>query len=145
MSGLNRIISLTIPCINKISINIRMNPITKVTIILFLFILSSCITQFVPKTNEDKELIVVEGLITDQPGINTIKLSKSLPLGTTNLPNPATGCTVTVSDDLGNKFSLRETDPGTYVTDPDVFQGTVGRQYTLHISTNYAFYNHSYE
>jgi hypothetical protein len=91
MSGLNRIISLTIPCINKISINIRMNPITKVTIILFLFILSSCITQFVPKTNEDKELIVVEGLITDQPGINTIKLSKSLPLGTTNLPNPATG------------------------------------------------------
>ena len=122
-----------------------MNPITKVIIILFLFILSSCITQFVPKTNEDKELIVVEGLITDQPGINTIKLSKSLPLGTTNLPNPATGCTVTISDDMGKKFSLRETDPGTYVTDPDVFQGAVGRQYTLHISTNYAFYNHSYE
>ena len=122
-----------------------MNPKTKVAIISFLFILTGCITQFVPKTNEDKELIVVEGLITDQPGINTIKLSKSLPLGTIDIPNPATGCNVTVSDDLGDTYSLKETAPGTYVTDPNVFQGEVGRQYTLHIGTNSSYYNHSYE
>jgi hypothetical protein len=51
-----------------------MNPIKKITFILLLTIPVSCITQFIPKTNEIKEFLVVEGLITDQPRANTIKL-----------------------------------------------------------------------
>jgi hypothetical protein len=122
-----------------------MKTVRKLILFSFLLLLDSCITQFVPKTNEDKELLVVEGLITDQPGANTIKLSKSLPLGTRNVANPATGCIVTISDDLGNTFILKETDAGTYVTDPTIFQGAVGRKYALHINTNTAYYNHNYE
>jgi len=55
--------------------------------LIFLFF-NSCITQFVPQTNEDKQLLVVEGLITDQPVVNIVKLSRSLPLGTKNTANP---------------------------------------------------------
>lgn len=122
-----------------------MNTNNKVILASLLLLLNGCITQFVPKTNEDKELLVVEGLITDQPGANTIKLSKSLPLGTGNIPNPAGGCVVTISDDIGNIFSLTETIAGTYTTDPSKFQGEIGRFYTLHIRTNFANTNLNYE
>jgi hypothetical protein len=79
---------------------------------------------------------VVEGLITNIAGPNTIKLSKSLPLGSLNTANPVTGCSVTITDDLSNSYSLSETIPGTYVTNASEFQGSIGRFYTLHINTN---------
>ncbi|MGC1390643.1 MAG: DUF4249 domain-containing protein [Bacteroidales bacterium] len=117
-------------------------------ILLFIFIfliLAGCISQFIPKTSEDKQLLVVEGLITDQPGPNTIKLSRSLPLGTRGSTNPVKGCTVSISDDNGQTYFLSETDPGTYVTDGSQFQGSIGRFYTLHINTNNSVNNHTYE
>lgn len=117
----------------------------QILLLSILLFLSSCITQFVPKTTEDKEILVVEGLITDQPGVNTIKLSRSSPLGTRNLATPVKGCTVSISDDLGNTYNLIETVPGTYVTDPAIFQGAIGRLYSLHISTNSTTGNHNFE
>ena len=110
----------------------------------FLF-LNSCITQFTPQTNEDKQLLVVEGLITDQPVVNTIKLSKSIPLGTKSTANPLSGCIVSISDDLGNTYQLSETDSGNYVTDPALFKGEIGRKYSLHIKTNTLNHNYNYE
>jgi hypothetical protein len=122
-----------------------MKRIQQISIILILLLINSCIVQFVPETEEDKELLVVEGLITDQPGPNTIKLSKSLPLGKKNVAKPFKGCLISISDDLGTYYNLTETVAGTYVTDPANFQGTVGRTYTLHISTNTSFNNLNYE
>jgi Domain of unknown function (DUF4249) len=122
-----------------------MKSIQKIKLISLLLLLSSCVTQFIPKVNEDKELLVVEGLITDQPDTNTIKLSRSLPLGKRSVANPLKGCTVTISDDLGNIFSLTEANAGSYFTDPANFQGVIGRFYTLHIITNVANNNHNYE
>jgi hypothetical protein len=112
--------------------------------LIFLFF-NSCITQFVPQTNEDKQLLVVEGLITDQPVVNTIKLSRSLPLGTRNTANPVNGSIVSISDDLGNTYFLSETYSGTYVTDPAIFKGEIGRKYSLHIKTNTLNNTHNYE
>ena len=122
-----------------------MKPIEKLLLISFLLLLNSCISQFIPQTNEDKNLLVVEGLITDQPDTNTIKLSKSFPLGIRSDANPVKGCIVTISDDLGNTFSFKETVAGTYVTDPAKFQGVIGRFYTLHINTNVSNNNHNFE
>ena len=122
-----------------------MKSIQKIKLISLLLFLNSCVTQFIPKVNEGKELLVVEGLITDQPDTNTIKLSKSLPLGKRSVANPFKGCTVTISDDLGDIFSLTEAKAGSYITDPANFQGVIGRSYTLHIITNVANNNHTYE
>jgi hypothetical protein len=113
--------------------------------VAILLLLGSCISQFVPQTTEDKDLLVVEGLITDQQGVNTIKLSRSLPLGVKSVAKPVKGSTVTITDDLGNTFTLKEMVPGTYVTDATVFQGKIGQIYTLHISTNAAYNNASYQ
>lgn len=116
-----------------------------IIIIAILLFLSSCITQFIPRTTEDKELLVVEGLITDKPGVNTIKLSKSVPLGIVSNAKPLSGCDISISDDLGNVFGLHESEAGTYETDPQNFRGEIGRSYILHISTNNAYRNLRYE
>lgn len=98
-------------------------------------LLSGCITEFVPKTTEDKDMLVVEGLITNKPEAYTIKLSKPFHLGLNNVAHPISGSDISVSDDLGNSYSFTETDPGTYTSDPNNFQGVIGRIYTLHISS----------
>ncbi len=49
-----------------------------------LLLAGSCVSKFIPEVNEASELLVVEGLITDQPGIYTVKLSKSVPLNQRN-------------------------------------------------------------
>lgn len=122
-----------------------MKLLPEILLISFLLFLNGCITPFIPQTNEDKKLLVVAGLITDQPVANTIKLSESIPLGIRNVTNPVTGSIVTISDDLGNIFSLTEATAGIYVTNPANFQGVIGRFYTLHIKTNSAHNNLSYE
>jgi len=105
---------------------------------LLLFpVISGCITQFIPETDEDQDLIVVEGLITDQPEVYKIKLSRSMPLGKKSILKPLRGCTVYIEDDQGGTHLLNELEAsGTYVTNPEVFRGVAGRKYTLHINTN---------
>lgn len=113
---------------------------------LFVFIfLTGCIVQFTPETEEEKELLVVEGLITDQPGPNTIKLSKSLPFGKKSEAKPLSGCLVSLKDDIGNFYPLPEKEAGTYITDSSGFRGQAGRSYTLRIVTNNGDRNVNYE
>lgn len=111
---------------------------------VLLLSVAGCIEQFTPATGEDKNLIAVEGLITDQPGQNFIKLSTSQPLGLRSVAKPLSGCIVNISDDEGNTYYLNESDAGNYVADPD-FHGIIGRSYTLHIKSSEARHNLSYE
>ena len=116
-----------------------------IAVLLLLLFFSGCITMFVPEVYEDQELLVVEGLITDQPGANSVKISKSLPFGKKSAAKPVKGCIVNIRDDLGNVFILAESPGGIYKTDPASFRGMVGRVYTLNIKTNDAsLLNYSY-
>jgi hypothetical protein len=116
-------------------------------IIFFFSILTikSCIVPYVPEPPENDELLVVEGLISDQHEVSTIKLSKSFPLWTNQNPIHLTGCNVWITDDLGHLDNLKETTIGTYITDSSNFQGAIGRKYTLHIRTNPANGSLNYE
>lgn len=102
-------------------------------IILMSALGSGCVSEFVPDIHEEDELLVVEGLITDQPEPCMIKISRSLPVGAKNRIRPLRGCAVTVSDDLGNRYSFAEGDTGVY-TSPQGFQGIPGRSYKVFIS-----------
>jgi Domain of unknown function (DUF4249) len=113
-----------------------MKQVKQIILFSLLLLLCGCVVQFIPEISEDQDLLVVEGLITDRPGPDTIKLSKSMPLGLKSAAKPLSGCTVTVSDDLGNNYSLTETLAGSYVTNPTNFLGVAGRSYTLQINTN---------
>jgi hypothetical protein len=116
-------------------------------LMIFILFLSGCITQFVPETDEDKDILVVEGMITDQPESYVVKLSKSMPLGKKATLKPLKGCSVSVSDDKGNNYFFRESaTAGTYLSDKNYFRGIPGRRYKLHISTNNSTADHySYE
>jgi hypothetical protein len=123
-----------------------MRSILNIIIFLAVLLLTGCITQFTPETNEGQELIVVEGLITDQPGPDTIKLSKSIPLYKTRGKSPLKGCTVYITDENGKPYYFAELNGGIYITDPESFRAVAGGKYTLHILTNNATSNHySYE
>ncbi len=115
-----------------------------IVILIILITIGSCITQFIPETDEDQNLLVVEGLITNQYEGNTIKLSLSMPLGKKAIVKPLRGCFVTVTDDLGGIMYFPESStPGTYVS---ASVGVIGRKYTLHVETNSSITNnHSYE
>jgi hypothetical protein len=123
-----------------------MKPLRLIVILLILVNADSCVISYVPEIGEYEEAVVVEGLITDQPGINTIRISKSQPMWKKLYPKPLTGCKVSISDDLGNTYNLKETATfGIYVTDPAGFRGVPGRVYTLHIRTTNEPVNLSYE
>jgi hypothetical protein len=117
-------------------------------IVIFLILVNadSCIINYVPDIGDYEDVLVVEGSITDQPGINTIKISKSQPLWKKLYPKPLSGCRVSISNDLGQTYSLKETATlGIYITDPAGFRGVPGREYTLHIRTTLESVNLSYE
>jgi hypothetical protein len=113
-----------------------LHPFSGLILLCFFILLTGCIVQFTPETEEAKELLVVEGLITDQPVANTIKLSKSLPFGKKSEAKPLSGCFVSLKDDVGNFYLLVEKEAGTYITNPSAFRGQVGRFYTLGIVSN---------
>ena len=99
--------------------------------------MASCVTQFIPEVEETKEMLVVEGLITNNPN-NIVKLSKSLPLGDKKTAAPLSGCNVWVTDDKNGRFDLFESPKGTYTMHA---AGVAGRKYTLHINTNNSYRN----
>jgi hypothetical protein len=123
-----------------------MKPIRLLIILVLIILAGNCITPFTPETEEEKVMLVVKGIITDQYGINTVKLTTSVPLEKKNIEKPYRGCTVTIIDDLGNTCLLTEKQPGEYVTDPEQFQGIAGRRYKLRIENNKpGDQNHVYE
>jgi len=117
-------------------------------IILYAIFLpvSGCITKFMPDLDEKMELLVVEGLLTDQQETNTIRLTKSLPFGKKSNIKPLLGCTVSIIDDLDNSWSLKEKGNGYYITDSLNFRGVTGRKYKLQIQSHSSVLNnYSYE
>jgi hypothetical protein len=116
--------------------------------ILLAIILSAegCITKFMPEIDESRELLVVEGMITDQSETNRIRLTKSLPLGKKILAKPVPGCIVSITDDLDKYWLLKDAGNGYYNTDSLKFRGIIGRKYTLKVNSNGKLpNNYSYE
>ncbi|MCX6333715.1 MAG: DUF4249 domain-containing protein [Bacteroidia bacterium] len=104
--------------------------------ILFLIItLAGCVSEYIPGLKVNEEMLVVEGLITDQPGVNTIKIYKTLPIWTRDFRTDLKETTVWISDDQGRIDLLRQAEVGTFCTDPATFRGIPGRKYTLHFKT----------
>jgi hypothetical protein len=110
-------------------------------ILLFTLFSKNCIVPYEPEYVENEEAIIVSGTITDQPGMNTIKLATSFPVKEAAFVKPLQGCTVWISDEMGKIDTLEEITRGTYGTDSVKFRGQAGKIYTLHIRTNKAYGN----
>jgi hypothetical protein len=113
-----------------------MKYLSYISAFILIIIASSCVKQFLPKSGADPKLYVVEGLITDQPGRHSVRVSRSTPLGTQTELNTVSGCNVWITNNLGTKYVLTELSAGTYSTSSD-FRGIVGSKYTLHIEVTH--------
>jgi hypothetical protein len=115
-------------------------------VIIVFLITEGCIEKFTPVLETNQYYIIINGLITNQPEVYTIKLAWSITPGE-NTSVPLTGCDVAVHDDLGNVYQFTESSiAGIYNSDSTTFQGLVGRQYKLLINKNKATPSHySYE
>jgi hypothetical protein len=102
--------------------------------LLLLLICRSCIEPFEPDIRESQEVLVINGMITDQPGTHYVEISRSTPY---NKPfyQPLRGCVVTVSDENGDMIYYEESKSGKYVADiPGSFLA-VGKAYSLQVYT----------
>src|SRR4051812_22605403 len=103
----------------------RMRPL-----LLFSFIvifLDGCIDPFYVPTVENEMVIVVEGMITDQPGPYNVDLSYSNNINEAlSFVNKVRQASVVLFDDQGNSEVLREVAPGNYQTSANGIKGIVG-------------------
>jgi len=78
----------------------------------------------------DELPVLIEGMITDQDGLDTIKITKAYPVdGTYHSRVGIDNAIVTISDDAGNVDVLTGLSRGYYVT--NTITGTIGRTYKL--------------
>jgi hypothetical protein len=108
----------------------------RIVLLSILLVTGGCITKFLPEITDQKDLLVVEGMITDRNETYSVKLSMSQVLGKITTKNPLTYATVTVTDDAGHLYNFFERSQGLYLSDSTQFQGELGRKYTLHVKTN---------
>ena len=96
--------------------------------------LSACVDAFTPTLSPNTDLLVVEGIITDQPGPQAVTLSRSRATKDSNVTTPVTSARVEVLVNGTMPLSLTETRPGRYEL-PAGFRGKVGDGYQLRFTT----------
>ncbi len=104
-------------------------------VFLILGLVSSCISPYQPDTQSIGRALVVEGLITDQPGPYAVNLTQTADYTYSGLNLLVSGATVTLSDNAGNREVLREVSAGYYQTAATGIRGTAGRSYKIAIRT----------
>jgi Domain of unknown function (DUF4249) len=76
--------------------------------------------------------IIVDGMVTDQPGPDTVRLTQAYPAdGQTHPRTGISGAKMAIADDVGTVDSLIELGNGVYIT--NALNGVVGRTYQLSI------------
>jgi len=101
----------------------------------FLILSGSCIDRISIKIPDSySSQLVVDGLITDEPGPYTVNLSLASPInGFLEFRKKATAKSVMIFDNAGNSELLKELEAGTYQTKEGGIQGVVGREYSIRI------------
>lgn len=103
-----------------------------------LVLISSCIDRIEIKVPDSySSQLVVDGLITDEPGPYTVRLTKATRIEKflEFSREDVTQANVTIIDNVGNSELLKEVTSGVYETRPDGIRGVVGREYSVRIET----------
>jgi hypothetical protein len=100
------------------------------TAIVSLLIIS-CVERINIQLDDSYTRLVVDGKITTDTLSQTVVLTKSTSYYYNEPPPPVTGARLQISDGT-DTYSLAESSPGVYRTDPSIF-GVAGKTYTLNI------------
>ncbi|MCK4993074.1 MAG: DUF4249 family protein, partial [Bacteroidales bacterium] len=102
--------------------------------ILFAALCSGCIEPFEPLIEEESEVLVIDGKLSDTPGIQTITVSRSSPYNNPQF-QPVSACVVRVEDETGDGVIFPETGDGTYQTILEPGFMAAGKAYKLLVFT----------
>ena len=109
-------------------------PIKNILILLLLIAsTTACVDKYWPEIDKYENLLVVDGLLTNDDEPTVVKLSISTALDRSQI-TPVTGASLHFSTLTGSSFIyFTETEPGTYqITDP-TFKGEINQFYQLYI------------
>lgn len=101
---------------------------------LFILLISfyACTKVISVNLNDAAPQIVVEGIITSNPGPYQVQITKTVNFSASNTFPPVTGAIVKISDNIGSITDLlTETAPGIYTT--HIINGIPGHTYQLEI------------
>src|SRR4051812_46306297 len=105
------------------------------------FIFTSCTEDIVLDVNQVQPKIVIDGLVTDKPGYQMVKVSRSVGFYTDGTTPKITNAVVTVTDNLGATITFTHNprnhpdSAGIYLP-ATPFVGTIGRTYTLNVNAD---------
>jgi len=109
---------------------VRFNALLGIVLLLMIsFIFIDCQKVINMNLVEAPPQLVIEGLITDSVGPYKVKISKSGSYFNQPVLPAVKGALVVISDNTGTVDTLKETQPGTYLTSK--LQGVPGRTYNL--------------
>lgn len=99
--------------------------------IAIISLLSSCLEVMDIKHEDNEPVLIVDGVITDQPGPYQVKLSTTITFNASEPEIEVENAVVTITDDQGQEDELTHIGNGVYETTS--IQGAVGRTYELTI------------
>jgi len=105
------------------------------TIILISIMLQACVEPFEPDIDKYENILVIDGLITNNPGPYQVKVTRSYPYNK-NHPEMVENAIIKIIDNRENEYPLNKVlnKLGTYETDSN-FQAQVGTGYKLQVIT----------
>jgi hypothetical protein len=101
---------------------------------LIFFANLSCKEIYHPHIKPVEKVLVVEALITDDPVLQYVKLSRAVHLDSTSY-QPAQNADVYIKDNLNNYYRFKEAKPGYYLYIGS-FKPVIGGKYQLFIKTS---------
>jgi len=112
-------------------------PVSRVraSILFICTLLAGCVDTYYPEIEDLQKSLVVEALITDQPGWQVIYLSRSSPVNEIGIHNE-TDAYVSVYDDLGRSTEFIEQAPGAYYAWMTAGEIDTGITYWLNVVTS---------
>ncbi len=107
-----------------------------IIIVFMLLALAACQEVYTPPVSAGEEILVVDGLLTDQPGSCRIRLTQAIPFDEDHPATPVPGASVNIVEDDDREYELVETpdNPGEYFSSTLVAHP--GHQYTLYVRTD---------
>jgi hypothetical protein len=103
-----------------------------IALVLLAVISHACIEKFYPDIEGYQNILVVDGMVTDDDRPCLVRLSRTFSYEDNNY-DPVTRAAVIILDDEGMPAYLEEKSPGNYYTDTSSFRGQTGGRYQLHI------------
>jgi hypothetical protein len=120
-------------CFDSLRTRIHLTSGKSLCAFVFLFLLS-CIDPLQFDINYSTSVLVVEGMISDQAGPYTLKLSTSAGVDTDQVPLPFSAARVTLFAENEAVEDLKEETAGSYTTSGSL-RGEVGKVYHVRIQT----------